>query len=355
MSVISVDVNTDMHQARRFPVWIALFVFSAVCLAAITSTTEEGRNSKENWVTGASCMSMLVALLASGAYLFIRPHFVGKALEIFAALFLLVIWCVSWPIIMNMDHAIAVIAAQGGGIFILNANLYFFTWLSLGAILYIVTSTFQEFAGLSLIPSRTNARWWALAAASIIVMASAARVLRDTSTCQLAAFDDSEYCRRTRWAVGLGCISTIIALFFLVASRCFTLFLSVEFAISTLLLVLWCFGVGFITFGNTPGATISNIYFGAWIAFVVTVFQFGDNFREFMAAYAEGTAATAKKDHNKEDAADVMEQGDEPTSSPRKEDDDEEDSYDEVEVSGDSPYRIGDEEDEAGRKNDDAY
>ncbi|GAX27137.1 hypothetical protein FisN_13Lh313 [Fistulifera solaris] len=356
MSVLTVDVNTDIHQARRFPAWIALFVFSAVCLAAMTSTTEEGRNTKENWVVAASCMSMLVAFLASAAYLFARPHFVGRSIEVLAGLFLLVVWCVAWPVIMNIDHGIAVVAAQGGGLFIINANLYFFTWLALAAVLFIVASAAQEFAKLSLIPSRTNARWLALAAASIIVMSSAARVLRDTSTCQLAAFDDSEYCRRTRWAVGLGCISTIIALFFLVASRCFTLFLTVEFAISTLLLVLWCFGVGYITFGNTPGATISNIYFGAWIAFLVTVFQFADNFREYMATRSEEGGGPNSKNQN--DSADAMEKQDEPTSSPHKDDNDE-DSYDEVDMSSGAAYKIGDDEDDedmpSRRRNDDSY
>lgn len=302
MSVMTVDVNTDIHQAYRFPAWVALFVFSAVCLAAITSTTED-RTGREKWVVAVSCISMILAFCASLSYLFVRPKFVGKSIEVWLALIIIVLWCAGWPVIMNTDNAIAVTSTLTAGLFIINANLYFFTWLALAAALFIAGSIAQERSGLSLVPSATQARWLGLAAASIIVMASAARVLR-ADTCQLDIFSDSAYCRRTRWAVGLGCISTVISIFVLFASRCFTLLLNVEFAITSLLLVLWCFGVGFITFGNTPGATISNIYFGAWIAFIVTVFLFAYSFREFMAARAEdaenSTADTKTKDDDKQ-------------------------------------------------------
>lgn len=346
MSVLTIDVNTDIHQAYRFPAWVALFVFSAICLAAVTSTTEDGRNGKENWVVASSCISMIVAFSASLSYLFVRPKFVGKAIEVGLALLLIVLWSAAWPVIMNIKNGIAVAATLGGGLFIVNANLYFFTWLALGAALYIIGSLAQEVGGLSLVPSRTHARWLALGAASIIVMASAARVLKDTDTCKLAAFSDSEYCRRTRWAIAMGCISTFISIFVLLVSICFTLLLKIELAITSLLLVLWCFGVGYITFGNTPGATISNIYFGAWIAFILTVILFGCSFREYMALRAEEASTDSSHGGNrqtKKAAGNDIEQGekDETTTSPHKEYEDDD---------SDEPrqyhYKIGDSDDD---------
>ena len=60
-----------------------------------------------------------------------------------------------------------------------------------------------------------------------------------------------------------------------------------EMSSTTCLLIVWCFGVGFITFGNTPGSTISNLYFATWASFLLVVFLFAQNFRESIAAWKE--------------------------------------------------------------------
>lgn len=56
-----------------------------------------------------------------------------------------------------------------------------------------------------------------------------------------------------------------------------------ETGATLLQLVLWCFGVGYITFGTSPGSTIGNLFFGTWISFILTVFLFGQCFREYVA------------------------------------------------------------------------
>jgi hypothetical protein len=39
-----------------------------------------------------------------------------------------------------------------------------------------------------------------------------------------------------------------------------------------LMLVVWCFGVGYITFGDTsPGTNIGNLYFSTWASFCISV------------------------------------------------------------------------------------
>ena len=47
---------------------------------------------------------------------------------------------------------------------------------------------------------------------------------------------------------------------------------------------MWCFGVGYTTFGESPGSQIGNLYFSSWISFLLSVFLFGHNFREFVSA-----------------------------------------------------------------------
>ena len=57
-----------------------------------------------------------------------------------------------------------------------------------------------------------------------------------------------------------------------------------DFVINTVFLILWCFGVSYITFGASPGSTIGNLYFSTWITFLLSVFSFAVSFREFVAS-----------------------------------------------------------------------
>lgn len=104
-SVTTIELNTEYKQAHRFPGWIALSVFSAVCLAAVQSgLNKSNRATNDKWVLTVTIISMSVSFLAVVAYLIGRSMFVGQMPEVimvrtyvrlFACLFLLLSYCTS--------------------------------------------------------------------------------------------------------------------------------------------------------------------------------------------------------------------------------------------------------------------
>jgi hypothetical protein len=61
---------------------------------------------------------------------------------------------------------------------------------------------------------------------------------------------------------------------------------------SGVFLIMWCFGVGFITFGGGPGSTIGNLYFSTWISFILSIVMFSGNFSEYLSSRGEFTATS---------------------------------------------------------------
>jgi hypothetical protein len=293
MSAFPIEMNTEYHSAHRFPAWMALTIFSAVCLAAIASDTVH-RDAAEKWTLAVTCLSMILSFLAVCAYLFMRGPFVGQIPEAAILITLTALWAAGLPVAMNPENGIAVVSQQGEGLVINNANLYFFAWLSLAAILYLSGSLAQESAGVDVTQTPPQlARWYGLTASSMVVMGSASRAL-NSSTCDLASFRGLQYCRRTKFAIAVGTISFVLsAVVTFLVHQTATLQLWVETAFTTVLLTLWCFGVGYITFGSTPGATISNLYFATWISFIMVVFLFAQNFRETIAAREQAHSSTS--------------------------------------------------------------
>jgi hypothetical protein len=77
-----VEINTDYQNAERFPAWIALSVFSAVCLAAVNSrASNTARTAADKWVLSVVCLSMILSIVAVGMYLMMRSVFVGEMFE----------------------------------------------------------------------------------------------------------------------------------------------------------------------------------------------------------------------------------------------------------------------------------
>lgn len=78
----SIELNLDYQSAHRFPAWMALAVFSAVCLAAVNSQQTAGnRSAGDKWVLSVTIISMCVSFLAVVAYLMVRHLFVAQIPE----------------------------------------------------------------------------------------------------------------------------------------------------------------------------------------------------------------------------------------------------------------------------------
>jgi len=177
-------------------------------------------------------------------------------------------------------------------------NYYIGTWLAFATCIYLSGSLAQDSTGVDVTqtPPKT-ARWYGLTASSLVVLGSSVRVFL-TSDCgdEIPNSATEEYCRRSKFAISMG----VFGFFLAAAMTCLTrkgLTLVAETAATTVQMILWCFGVGYITFGTSPGSTIGNLFFGTWISFVLTIFLFGQCFREYVAG-RENAAAQQNGDND---------------------------------------------------------
>jgi hypothetical protein len=149
------------------------------------------------------------------------------------------------------------------------------------------------------------ARWFGMMVSSLIVMGSSVRAFTTTECGSLT----STYCRRTKWSVSVGVLGFGLALTMLILHHMQRkLTVQAETGIGLVQLIMWCFGVGFITFGESPGGTIGNLYFSAWISFILSSVIFSTNFREYVgmgqAAADENQNGNDKDGHNEEEMYD---------------------------------------------------
>ena len=201
-------------------------------------------------------------------------------------------WAAGLPTIMNPNNRIAVAtpADTNVGSVVVNANLYFFSWCAFGCTIYLCASLLQDTMNVSLsLVAAKVARWFALVATTLIVLGCSVRTYKAASCSDPNGDDNSnttnEYCRRTKLAIALGVIGFAVSTIMtsLLLYKQYLTALS-EFVMNAIFLVLWCFGVSYITFGASPGSTIGNLYFSTWLTFIMSVFSFAVSFREFVSS-----------------------------------------------------------------------
>ena len=100
---VTLEINTDYSEAARFPAWVALTVFSIVCLAALESRKGlfSADSAGEKWALAVFLMSMIFSFLAVVAYLMMRAIFVGQLPEMGLLIFLTACWASGLPAVMN--------------------------------------------------------------------------------------------------------------------------------------------------------------------------------------------------------------------------------------------------------------
>jgi hypothetical protein len=81
---VQVELNSDYESAHRFPGWLSLSAFSAICLAALQSRRVDfnADQSGETWVLSVCIISMVLSFVAVLCYLCYRGAFVGQIPEV---------------------------------------------------------------------------------------------------------------------------------------------------------------------------------------------------------------------------------------------------------------------------------
>lgn len=126
----------------RRTAWWSLAVFSAICVAAHFTALGDKKNvgytvtRDDKWTGSVMIISMALAFIACCAHHYFAQHFVDKWPEGLFSVVVLSLWAAGLAAIMDPDNLQAV--TERGGI--LNANLYFFSWASLAAAVWIFCS-----------------------------------------------------------------------------------------------------------------------------------------------------------------------------------------------------------------------
>ena len=216
-------------------------------------------------------------------------------------------WCAGLAVAMNPSNNLA--QNQFGGIN--HNNLYFFSWAAFATAFMLFVYFFQEKTGFGVKEDDDNGErshsmsWAALAAAGLVVTASAVRFYKNTGCKDL----DTNECNRTIFAFSLGAVTLLIAAVLVFITHQLT-----DWIMSFILLTAWILGVIFVTFGSGPATDIlGNLYFSTWACFAISLFVASENFMDAWNAWfgrgGDEEETPAKDEDDGKEAAEVEEEG----------------------------------------------
>jgi hypothetical protein len=251
-------------------------------------------SSEAKWAVACSAVTFAVTALIVGAHLFpvASTLVVGTKLEGIVIIVLTAFWAATVSIVTNASNGLGV--SEDASNQVLNGNLYYFSWAGFVTAIILLVNFLRSAFGVDLVGEVRNraARltlWAAMLASSLVVMGSSARVLN--GDCSPNDNFTGAYCTRTKFALSLGVIGVflsmaVVGMKMLTATAPFM----VEFAIAIVLTTMNAFGVAYITSAKGPGSAIGNLYYFAWISFLVAAFLGAECFNQFTGREASSAA-----------------------------------------------------------------
>jgi hypothetical protein len=184
------------------------------------------------------------------------------------------------PYLLTPTNNLAVSGDDWTSYSILNSNLYFSSWLSL------ITAFVLWFQHLRVVhkvgsggDDDDNKRtysplvWAGVCFSSFVVLVAAIRIYMTDTVCD----ENDAYCLRTKFAISLGTVSAFFSAFWMVLGHNATAMFDAAFSVA--MLIIWAFGVSYLTFGEVetaPGMFLGNLYFGTWIGLLLTLQATGE-------------------------------------------------------------------------------
>jgi len=270
----TIVLDTSVQNAKRFPLWIGLAVFSAICVIAVDS---ELKTASDKWVLAVTVISLLISITACGCYMMARGRFVAKATETAMVALLTGFWIAGLPVIMSpaLDSAVTDDVVQ-------NANLYFFAWGSVALVVCLVTSLIQETHGFN-VRDHLNVRskkqqYLGLFASSLVVLFASSRQHMDWD-----CFNGPSFCRSIKLGITVSVFSAVGAAVLYYRDHYSSMSANSGLIGASAMFMLWCFGVLFVTFGDNPGSKIGNLYFSCWASFLLSLYVFATSFSDYLS------------------------------------------------------------------------
>jgi hypothetical protein len=173
---------------------------------------------------------------------------------------------------------------------ILRTNLFFSGWASLITSVALLVGYGHEVNAATM--ESTNAShagyWVGICMASVVACASSIQMLFNGVSlqgeyfdCRLAGERPDAFCKRLKFSISLGAISTCVAGVCSLFS--FKMSIAVNASASFVMLFAWAWGVAFVTFGDmSPGNEVGNLYFSCWASFVFSLFMVSTSIKDFL-------------------------------------------------------------------------
>jgi len=299
-----------MTEDNRYAKWFMVAAFSTIALVSLTGTYDDekiGDQPKEvKWAVSAISISLTFSALAVFANFLLKEKFVGTVIEGGLALLTCAFWAAVLPSIMDPDHALAVRDTSGT---INDANLYFFSWGSfLMSFFVLFHFSKQRYMGDDEDKARRRCKlmsWAGLTATSFVVMVNASRFY-ESFDCKNIDSNGADTCRRLKYAVSLGTISAIVALIWLIVSKCLAGRFGdiLQAVLAWALLVFWVVGVAYLTFPDnnrySPATQPGNLYFFTWGSFSLCAYLALTDLMNLFFKGDEGEAAPKEQDEKVE-------------------------------------------------------
>jgi hypothetical protein len=211
---------------------------------------------------------------------------------------IIIIWAGGLPVIMNPANSIAV-----GYTDYLNANLFFSSWLTFIVAAWIVGDLAKEMYGMDFVGIASphvksrRGKWYALIATSLIVMSSSVRVFR-AFPCTADVMTKSPTCRQTKFAISAGVIGTLFSMGATLWTGRGNFSHQSDWCSSAVMVIIWSFGLGFITFGSGPGQNIGNLYFATWGSFSLSVLLAAESVREYLGMREQARSGVSGEENS---------------------------------------------------------
>jgi len=267
----------EAPRSLRFQQWMAVTVFSAITLGAtLEAVPAADRGTGQKFAIWTPVVSLALAGSVTLMHMisFCSIFVSGTMIEGSIILTLTILWGAAIGVITDVNNDLAV--NESGSVE--NGNLYYFSWAAVvtsGTLLisFLQTAFSIDVAGELRARSARITLWSAFMMVCIIVMGSSADLFRNNclENDDGASIKDSSYCVRSKLAISIGTIGTVLALFVIGAKTLNkNLPFMVEFVFSACLFVVYAFGVAFITSEYGPGAPLGNLYYSCWSSFILS-------------------------------------------------------------------------------------
>ena len=236
------DVNIATEGLDRSKGWAGIFVSSIVVLIVFSDILSGTfQNGIQMYIVACCSIGIILGFLFTAASYIqrLKNKLYGNLVEASFAVIHIALWSVAIGILQSPKNKFASTVLNSSSLpgtdCILNANLYFASWILLAASAWVLVSIMRELGvskHVSWISVAANMnRWFFLLVSSLVVLVSAS--LLETKT------------NRTNFAIAVGLITSVLP--FMVICSTFSKYkigIKVQWLISSICVVLYCVEVG---------------------------------------------------------------------------------------------------------------